>query len=146
MSASAAARCDGRHTSSNPGGGDASRRSKPSEAIPVRGHALRIDLSDDFTEGRHNQYCALVTDINLRGTMNGWEVAKQAREVDPAFPFVYMTLAAADDWLLHGVPHSVLLIKPFAPAELVATVSQLLNAVSPSAQRGPNSVQLVLDV
>jgi DNA-binding response OmpR family regulator len=77
--------------------------------------------------GNRNHYRALVTDINLRGTMDGWEVARQAREIDPAFPIVYMTGAAADQWASHGVPNSILLTKPFAPAQLVTAVSQLLN-------------------
>ena len=76
-------------------------------------------------------YRALVTDINLKGRMNGWEVAKHAREIDPAFPIVYMTGAAAGDWPSHGVPNSILLEKPFAPAQLVTAVSQLLNASTP---------------
>jgi hypothetical protein len=29
--------------------------------------------------------------------MNGWQVAKAAREIDPTFPIVYMTGAAAAD-------------------------------------------------
>jgi DNA-binding response OmpR family regulator len=77
-------------------------------------------------------YRALVTDINLKGRMNGWELAKQAREMDPTFPIVYMTAAAANDWASHGVPNSVLLEKPFAPAQVVTAVSQLLNAAPPS--------------
>jgi hypothetical protein len=32
------------------------------------------------------RYCALVTDINLGDGMNGFELARQAREIDPAFP------------------------------------------------------------
>ena len=35
-----------------------------------------------------------MTDLNLKGRMDGWEVAKQSREVDPAFPIVYITGAA----------------------------------------------------
>ena len=77
--------------------------------------------------GNRSHYWALVTDINLRGTMDGWEVAKQAREIDPSLPIVYMTGAAPDDWASHGVPNSVLLDKPFAPAQLVIAVAQLLN-------------------
>ena len=38
-----------------------------------------------------------------------------------------MTGAAADDWAWEGVPNSILLNKPFAPAQLVTAVSQLLN-------------------
>jgi DNA-binding response OmpR family regulator len=81
--------------------------------------------------GKVMDYRALVTDINLTGRMNGWEVAKQAREIDPAFPIVYMTGAAAGDWPSHGVPNSILLEKPFAPAQLVTAVSQLLNGSAP---------------
>ena len=82
-------------------------------------------------KGKIANYRALVTDINLKGLMNGWQVAKAAREIDPAFPIVYMTGAAAGDWPSHGVPNSILLEKPFAPAQLVTAVSQLLNAGTP---------------
>jgi CheY-like chemotaxis protein len=78
--------------------------------------------------GKAMDYRALVTDINLKGRMNSWEVAKQARQLDPTFPIVYMTGAAANDWASHGVPNSLLLEKPFAPAQIVTAVSQLLNA------------------
>lgn len=78
-------------------------------------------------KGKVTNYRALVTDINLRGRMTGWEVAKQARQIEPEFPIVYMTGAAADDWASHGVPKSILLLKPFAPAQLVIAISQLLN-------------------
>ena len=78
------------------------------------------------------KYRALVTDINLRGTMGGWEVAKVAREIDPEFPIIYMTGASADQYASHGVPNSILLTKPFAPAQLVTAVSQLLNSGTPT--------------
>nr|WP_249139610.1 response regulator [Bradyrhizobium ottawaense] len=81
--------------------------------------------------GRVAEYRALVTDASLKGTINGWEVAKQIRESAADFPVVYMTGAAADQWTSHGVFNSILLQKPFAPAQLVTAVSQLLNAVRP---------------
>ncbi|MGC2811217.1 MAG: response regulator [Bradyrhizobium sp.] len=82
-------------------------------------------------QGNKTAYRALVTDINLRGTMDGWKVAKKAREIDPTFPVIYMTGASADQWGANGVPNGVLLTKPFAPAQLVTALSQLLNASSP---------------
>jgi len=82
--------------------------------------------------GNRNHYRALVSDVNLKGTMSGWEVARQAREIDPAFPIIYMTGAAADDWASQGVPNSILLTKPFAPAQLVTAISQLLNTGTPT--------------
>ena len=39
-------------------------------------------------KGRTGNYRALVTDISLRGKIDGWEVARQAREIDPEFPVV----------------------------------------------------------
>lgn len=72
-------------------------------------------------------YRGLVTDISLLGRFNGWEVARAAREVDSNFPVVYMSGVAADEWLVQGVPNSIMLQKPFAPAQLVTAVSQLVN-------------------
>ncbi|MCK1714652.1 MULTISPECIES: response regulator [unclassified Bradyrhizobium] len=83
-------------------------------------------------QGEVASFRALVTDVNLRGTMTGWDLARVARERDPAFPVVYMTGTAAEDWARFGVPNSILLTKPFAPAQLVTAVSQLLNAGGPS--------------
>jgi CheY-like chemotaxis protein len=83
-------------------------------------------------KGIKGKYRALVTDIQLRGVMDGWEVAKKAREIDPVFPIVYMTGGNAAEWPSHGVPNSILLTKPFAPAQLVTAVSQLLNAGTPA--------------
>ena len=84
-------------------------------------------------KGRLKNYKALVTDVNLKGRMSGWEVARQIREIAPNCPVVYMTGANADEWASQGVPDSILLQKPFAPAQIVTAVSQLLNS-APSAK------------
>ena len=84
----------------------------------------------DVAEGK---YRALITDINLGPEeMDGWEVARHAREIDPRFPVVYMSGIEADEWASKGVPNSIMLAKPFAPAQLVTAVSQLLNATPPA--------------
>jgi DNA-binding response OmpR family regulator len=76
----------------------------------------------------NGKYRALITDINLgRDKLNGWEVARRAREIDPAFPVVYMSGESAEDWASKGVPNSIMMSKPYAPAQLVTAVSQLLN-------------------
>nr|WP_249156761.1 response regulator [Bradyrhizobium sp. KB893862 SZCCT0404] len=77
------------------------------------------------------KYRALLTDINLNGQLTGWDVAKRARELNPEMPVIYMTGAAADEWPSHGVPNSILLNKPFAPAQVVTAVSQLINQTPP---------------
>src|SRR5258708_35152108 len=79
-------------------------------------------------KGNKGKYRALVTDISLLGRMDGWAVAKQAREIDPAFPVIYITAASAGQWAANGVPNSILLTKPIATAQLVTAGSQLLNS------------------
>lgn len=75
-------------------------------------------------------YRALVTDINLvPGEPTGRDVAKRAREIRADLPVVYMTGDSAEQWTSRGVPNSILLAKPFAPAQLMTAVSQLLNEV-----------------
>ena len=105
------------------------------EALCDGGYAPALASSGEeaitLLKGRLTNYRVLVTDINLAGKIDGWEVARAARETDPDFPVVYMTGAAADQWAVHGVPNSVLLKKPFAPAQLVTAISNLLNAGGP---------------
>jgi DNA-binding response OmpR family regulator len=84
-------------------------------------------LQDDTANFR-----AVVTDINLLGKLDGWDVGRTAREVDPTMPVIYMTGTHGDEWASKGVPHSVLLSKPFAPAQIVTAISQLLNASPPA--------------
>lgn len=84
-------------------------------------------------QGMKHAYRALVIDIGLRGRMDGWEVARQAREIDPEFPIIYMSGQSAADWPSKGVPNSIMLEKPFAPAQLVTALANLLNKGTPAA-------------
>jgi DNA-binding response OmpR family regulator len=83
-------------------------------------------------KGRLINYQVLVTDIHLKGRIDGWEVARQAREINPDFPIVYITGGSADKWPSRGVPNSILLAKPFATAQLITAVSNLLNTGTPT--------------
>ena len=102
------------------------------EALSDGGFELSIAASGEealaLLRGTNSRHRALVTDISLAGEVDGWEVAKCAREIDAAFPVIYITGANADQWTIKGVPNSLLIVKPFAPAQLVTAVSQLLNA------------------
>jgi DNA-binding response OmpR family regulator len=105
------------------------------EALTDGGFESAIAASGEeaVTLLRDDKKCrVLVTDINLLGKLDGWDVARVAREIDPSFPVVYMSGKDADDWASKGVPNSINLAKPFAPAQLVTAVSQLLNSVPPA--------------
>ena len=89
------------------------------------------DNAVELLDASERKYHALVTDINLSPSkIDGWDVARHAREIDPNFPVVYMSGKDADDWAAKGVPNSIMLPKPFAPAQLVTAVSQLLNTTT----------------
>jgi CheY-like chemotaxis protein len=79
------------------------------------------------------KFSALVTDIDLmHDAITGWDIAKRAREMNPDLPVIYTTGASGNEWASRGEPNSVLLTKPFAPAQLATAISQLLNAIGPT--------------
>ena len=77
-----------------------------------------------------SSYKALITDVNLSGDVTGWDVGKYAREMNDRIAVVYMTGASAHDWASRGVPNSLLMLKPFAVAQAVTAVAQLVNAAA----------------
>ena len=79
-------------------------------------------------DARAEEVRALVTDIKLGSSTTGWDVARHARELKPEMPVVYMTGSESSDWPSLGVPNSILVPKPFAPAQVITAISQLLNS------------------
>ncbi|MGN8001441.1 response regulator [Sphingomonas sp. 22176] len=86
--------------------------------------AIRILEADAETIG------GLITDVRLGSGSTGWDVARRARELKPTMPVVYMTAESAEDWSAQGVPKSILVQKPFAPAQLLTAISTLINEAS----------------
>lgn len=77
------------------------------------------------------RFQALVTDIQLDPGGDGFELARIARTHVPTIPVIYMSGASSAEWSAKGVPRSVMLSKPFADAQLVTAIAQLLNAMDP---------------
>ena len=75
----------------------------------------------------------LVTDVKLGGNVSGWDVARHGREVNQDLPVVYITGFYVEDWASQGVPKSILVQKPFAPAQIITAISSLLNVSSSNA-------------
>ena len=83
----------------------------------------------DENEGK---FSALITDVNLGpGNLRGWDVAHRAREVTPTIPVVYVTGDSEKEWASQGVPNSILIHKPFATAQILTAVANLLNHAPP---------------
>lgn len=74
------------------------------------------------------RFKAIITDIELGKGPDGWDVARRARELVADMPVVYITGAGGHDWSSKGVPDSVVISKPFAPAQLSTAVATLITA------------------
>jgi len=68
----------------------------------------------------------LVTDIRLGAGPDGWQVAHVGREKFASLAVVYVTADSIAEWHANGVPQSNILQKPFADAELVTALANLL--------------------
>ena len=99
-------------------------------ALKDAGYAARLAFNGEdaisVLKAQAGRVQVLVTDVELRGSVDGWEVARRGRELNDHLPVVYMTGASAHDWPSRGTPNSLLIAKPFAMAELVTTISMLL--------------------
>ena len=100
--------------------------------IAENGTKALAELEADATRFR-----AVITDIRLGSGPDGWQVAHRARELVPAMPIVYMSGDSSHDWAANGVPNSVMVSKPFAVAQIVTAVSNLLIAADSHPGRPP---------
>jgi len=62
----------------------------------------------------------LVTDIQLPGKIDGWQIAERCREHDPGLPVIYVTGFSAVQ--ARPVAGSLSLQKPYHPEDLVKAV------------------------
>ena len=84
-----------------------------------RGAMAALDQGDEIR--------AVVTDIRLGPGPEGWEVAQHARAKSMDMGVVYMSGDSCHHWMIKGVPKSVLVPKPFVPAQIIAALANLLN-------------------
>lgn len=69
----------------------------------------------------------LVTETYLRSGLDGWQIARHARQLNPNIAVVYTSWTKMEDWTTNGVPNSIMVPKPFASAQIINAVSALLN-------------------
>jgi CheY-like chemotaxis protein len=74
------------------------------------------------------ELAGIITDIRMGSGPDGWEVARQAREFRADLPIVYVSSAAGGEWPTLGVPNSLFVQKPYAPAQLVSAIATLITA------------------
>ena len=69
----------------------------------------------------------VLTDIQLAGPMNGWDVAHAARSAKPDLPVIYASANVSDP--LSRVEGSLFFSKPYDPADVVAACHLLAATV-----------------
>jgi DNA-binding response OmpR family regulator len=75
----------------------------------------------------------MMVDVRLGCRLNGWEVARRAREEQPGLAIVYTTTADSNEFWDNAVPRSVLLQKPYTLDRAVEAMRDALAAIRPSA-------------
>jgi CheY-like chemotaxis protein len=111
-------------------------RSLVDEALSDGGFAVIAATGGDEAirqfDANASEIQAIVVDVRLGDGTDGWEVARHAREGNANVAVVYMSGDSAGQWASQGVPHSLMLQKPFTSAQVVTAVASLLNQVAPS--------------
>jgi DNA-binding response OmpR family regulator len=76
-------------------------------------------------------YRAVITDVRKANGSGSWDVAQRARELVEEMPIIYINGEGSRDWFIKGVPNSLLISRPFLPAQVVTAVLTLLNTQTP---------------
>jgi DNA-binding response OmpR family regulator len=74
---------------------------------------------------------ALITDINIGDELDGWEIARRARDFNNTLPVIYLSGRSGNEWQSKGVPNSIMIAKPFTIAQIVNAISTLLDKIRP---------------
>ena len=90
--------------------------------VAADGQKAMVEIEADAVHFR-----GLVTDIRLGQGPSGWELARRARELNPEIAVVYVSGDSAHEWHAQGVPKSIMVPKPFVPAQIITAVTTLLN-------------------
>jgi DNA-binding response OmpR family regulator len=72
----------------------------------------------------------LVTDVRLPGRVDGWQIAERCREQDPDLPVIYATGFSPVE--PRPVSGSLILQKPYDPADIVRAVKTIGRRTSPN--------------
>ena len=94
-------------------------------------------LAIEALRSKASRFKAVITDIRLGAGPDGWAVAHAAREKYSTISVVYISGDSAMNWAANGVPESVMIPKPFAPAQLVTAISMLITQADLVRLRAP---------
>jgi DNA-binding response OmpR family regulator len=90
--------------------------------------ATNAEAAMALYDERSAEIRAVLTDVRLGQGLSGWDVARHARLANPTMPIVYVSGDSAGEWAVQGVPNSVMIPKPYAFAQIVTALANLMNA------------------
>lgn len=73
------------------------------------------------------RFGGVITDIRLGEGPDGWDLGRHARELVAGIPVIYITGDSSHEWSSKGVPNSVVIAKPFVPAQIITAIALLIN-------------------
>ena len=88
-------------------------------------HVLNGGAAIAALQKQVDDYSGLLTDVRLP-EVNGWLIARRAREMRADMPVVYVSGDSAADWERNGVDGSVMLSKPVSNEQLISTVLSVI--------------------
>ncbi|RYG58275.1 MAG: response regulator [Alphaproteobacteria bacterium] len=98
------------------------------EALRCQGYDVlsfgTADAAVDCLSDLHYWCHVLVTDVRLPGELNGWSLARFARERFPSLQVIYLTGDSMLSWSAEKVDNSLIFQKPFVVSSLVAAVGR----------------------
>ena len=110
---------------------DAAVRELLSEELSESGFQVRAESGGAQAmaalEEDSARFSAVITDIRLGPGPDGWEIGRRARELSSDMAIVYMSGDSSHEWSASGVPNSVIVAKPFVPAQILTAVTMMLN-------------------
>jgi DNA-binding response OmpR family regulator len=75
------------------------------------------------------RFDAVITDVRLGSGASGWDIGRHGRDLIPEMAVIYISGDSGQEWLSQGVPRSVMIAKPFVPAQLITAVATLISDV-----------------
>jgi DNA-binding response OmpR family regulator len=92
-----------------------------------RAHCVQTDRGA-YDALRHDRsYACMILDVNLGSGTTGYDVARFARQIDPALPVIFVSgQTSTASFRANGVPGSLFLAKPFTAPELLERVRMLV--------------------
>jgi DNA-binding response OmpR family regulator len=100
------------------------------ELVDAAGFACHVAGSDRaayLAFSRPSGVLALIVDVNLGTGTTGYDVARYARQINPAMPIIYVSGEVDHtSFRAFGVPGSLFLHKPFRLADLEAALAEVM--------------------